>query len=286
MDSSNILMGRFHFRGIYFRINRIEVTHQERNDVIRLQMQELTRKVANLDYVASKIESTLEGVKTEVESLKDLDRFSRNSQPDQYAASASSSVSGSSAVVPEKLNSLAVLTTSVASAVNRIEREIHIMSRNTTQLMQSVNYLQRNVPTKQYLNTAILGLKNQPIYAVMQSSPSEVTSLTSSSSGNQSIPTNCKYAVRRFGVTKIQLFSNNMREPFFVNCIDGWTVSVNVVFLDNNSLSSSPSKLIQNSQARRSRVNYLHSFHCGFSQCTFPGKFVFIHPHCGVSFMT
>lgn len=187
-------------------------------------MVEVGRHVANLDYVAAKIEGTTEQLKDGVEALKE----SRVSRTAASTTSSSASITAAPVDIPEKLNALAVLTTSVRSAVHRIEREVHGMALNTTQLMQNVNYLQRNVPTKQYLNTAILGVKSQPVYTVMQS-PSgnggEYVLTNGVAVANGSIPSNCKYAARKFGINKIRLVSNTYREPFFVNCIDGWTVS-------------------------------------------------------------
>lgn len=185
------------------------------------------------------MESTLGQVKTEVDAVKDQqDRYSRDS-PSPSGRSEAYSLASSSISQPElqdKLKSLAILTSSVRSAVSRIEREVHGMALNTTVLMQNMNYLQRNLPTKQFINSAILGLKNQnqaPVYAVMPSVGQETVAASGNyifSSGygqwNQSVPTNCKFASRKFGINKIQLFgSSSIKEPFFVNCIDGWTVS-------------------------------------------------------------
>lgn len=188
------------------------------------------------------MESTLGQVKTEVETLKDQqDRYSRDSPPQVSSRSEAYSLSPPppSITQPElqdKLKSLAILTSSVRSAVSRIEREVHGMAVNTTVLMQNMNYLQRNLPTKQFINSALLGVKNQaPVYTVMPS-PSVGQEIAASGNyiftnngygqWNQSVPTNCKFAPRKFGINKIQLYGGStIKDPFFVNCIDGWTVS-------------------------------------------------------------
>lgn len=204
---------------------------------MEVQLSEATRRMTNLEYVTSKMESAITHVKSEMEALKELDRYSRDSpgrSPEAYTLSNPTSSSASPQETQEKLKSLAILTSSVRSAVSRIEREVHGMALNTTILMQNLSYLQRNAPTKQFINSALLGLKNQPQpYPVMPSVTGAVTGSGDfiwAPSGygqwNQSVPTNCKYATRKYGINRIQLFGGQtVKEPFFVNCFDGWTVS-------------------------------------------------------------
>lgn len=204
------------------RLNRLEVSNQEKIDGLRVQLSEITRRITNLEYVTSH-------VKSEMEALKELDRYSRDSpaRSEPYTNPAISSAG--SGDVQEKLKSLAILTSSVRSAVSRIEREVHGMAVNTTQLMQNFSYLQRNAPTKQFINSALLGLKMQAqIYPTMTGSVTGAGDFVwSPGSWNQSIPTNCKYTARKYGINRIQLFGPvTVKEPFFVNCFDGWTVSI------------------------------------------------------------
>lgn len=214
----------------------MEVANQEKFDGLRVQLSEATRRMTNLEYVASKMESAITHVKSEMEALKELDRYSRDgtSARSSEPYTLSNPSTSSPQEVQDKLKSLAILTSSVRSAVSRIEREVHGMALNTTILMQNLSYLQRNAPTKQFINSALLGLKNQP--QIYPSAPTVTGAVTGSGdfvwtpSGygqwNQSVPTNCKYTPRKFGINRIQLFGGQIvKEPFFVNCFDGWTVS-------------------------------------------------------------
>lgn len=205
----------------------MEVAQQEKFDGLRVQLSEITRRVTNLEYVTS-------NVKSEMEALKELDRYSREPASKSEPYSLPSTPSPSSAELQDKLKSLAILTSSVRSAVSRIEREVHGIFLNTTQLMQSVSYLQRNSPTKQFINTAVLSLKSQApqIYPTMTGAVTGSGEFVWTAGGapyaayNQSVPTNCRYAPRKFGINRIQLFgAGTVKEPFFVNCFDGWTVS-------------------------------------------------------------
>lgn len=214
----------------------MEVAQQEKFDGLRSQLSEVTRRMTNLEYVTSHI-------KSEMEALKELDRYSRDSTPGRSEPYSNPTASPSAALsiqgdVQDKLKSLAILTSSVRSAVSRIEREVHGMALNTTQLMTVMSYLQRNSPTKQFINSALLGLKNQPqIYPSMTGSVTGTGEFVWSPSiagsygpWNQSVPTNCKYTTRKYGINRIQLFAaKTVKEPFFVNCFDGWTVSTNSV---------------------------------------------------------
>lgn len=207
----------------FSRLNRQEVANQEKLDGVRVQLSELVRRMTNLEYVTSH-------VKSEMEALKELDRYSNRDTPvttrsEPYTNPATSSP----ADVQDKLKSLAILTSSMRSAVSRIEREVHGMALNTTQLMQNLSYLQRNAPTKQFINAALLGLKNQAqIYPTMTGAVTgtgEFLWTPGYGPYNQSVPTNCKYTPRKYGINRIQLFGAvTVKEPFFVNCFDGWTV--------------------------------------------------------------
>lgn len=54
----------------YFRITRIEVSHQERSDSLRADMRELSRRVQNLDWLTTKTENTLDQMRNEVEGIR------------------------------------------------------------------------------------------------------------------------------------------------------------------------------------------------------------------------
>lgn len=186
--------------------------------------------MTNLEYVTSKVESTLSHVKTEMETLKDFDRYSRDSpaRPEPYTNPSSSS-SANSPELQDKLKSLAILTSSVRSAVSRIEREVHGTALNLTLLQ---NYLQRNIATKQFVSQSFATWKNQQgaVYPPTVSAPVAVAGTGDLIYGygqwNLSVPTNCKYTVRKFGINKIQVFGGIIKDSFFVNCYDGWTVSL------------------------------------------------------------
>lgn len=188
-----------------------------------------------MEYVSSKVESSLAQVKNEMETIKELDRYSRepsssSSRSESYTLA--NTPPTSSPDIQDKLKSLAILVSSSRSAVSRIEREVHGIALNVTQLM----YLQRNTATKQFINAALLGLKNQspptPYYPVMPQSVAGVSTgsdfiWTPNSYGPWNLTNiNCKYAPRKFGINKIQLFGGAVKDPFFVNCFDGWTVSI------------------------------------------------------------
>lgn len=205
-----------------FRLNRLEVTSQEKFDGLRVQLSEITRRVTNLEYV--------------METIKDTDRFSTRETDSRRSEAYTNPPGSSSSSIPtdvqDKLKSLAILTSSVRSAVSRIEREVHGMAVNTTQLMQSMSFLQRNAPTKQFINSALMSVKNQapPVYpttaALTGSGDFIWAPSTVNGQWNLSVPTNCKFTPRKFGINRIQLFgTGSVKEPFFVNCFDSWTVS-------------------------------------------------------------
>lgn len=61
---------KFNIAFYYFRITRIEVSHQERSDSLRADMRELSRRVQNLDWLTTKTENTLDQMRNEVEGIR------------------------------------------------------------------------------------------------------------------------------------------------------------------------------------------------------------------------
>lgn len=236
----------------------MEVANQEKLDGLRVQLSEMTRRMTNVEYVMSH-------VKSEMEALKELDRYSRDppARSEPYTSPTTSSLSQGD--VQDKLKSLAILTSSVRSAVSRIEREVHGMALNTTQLMQNLSYLQRNAPTKQFINSALLGLKNQAqIYPTMTGAVTGSGEfIWSPGNGaiagqwmNQSVATNCKYTPRKFGINRIQLFGvGSVKDPFFVNCFDGWTVSSFLILVLRVSVCQSELGISHKSSEQFSLIN-------------------------------
>lgn len=135
--------------------------------------------------------------------------------------------------ISEKLDSLAVFLASTRKAVNHLDEEVQLLGGNVTMirtLTRELHQLQRSVPSKQYLNNALLNLKSQPVYAVLNGGRSEHRS-----GELANIPSTCRdVSSPKSGIYAIHV-GVTIRDPFFVNCDmeteggGGWTVVLNRV---------------------------------------------------------
>lgn len=57
---------------IYRRITRIEVTNQERTDVLRNEVKDLASKVQNLEWMSKKLEGSVDQMKSDSEYMRDV----------------------------------------------------------------------------------------------------------------------------------------------------------------------------------------------------------------------
>uniref|UniRef100_A0A1B0DD80 Uncharacterized protein n=1 Tax=Phlebotomus papatasi TaxID=29031 RepID=A0A1B0DD80_PHLPP len=194
-------------------ITRIEVSNQERYDAIRAEVRELSRRYQNVDWILTKTEGSIEELKNEWDAVKG-----------QWYHVTGKNGLVTSGEFSDKLNALATLLTSTRLAVLRIEKELISSGQNITQLQSSlreVSLSQRNIPTKSFLNNALLGIKNQPVYAVMH--PNAARGNGEGSCEISVLPSSCKEAQKRSGIIKVEP-SGHIRSPFYVNCLEGWTV--------------------------------------------------------------
>lgn len=211
-----------------YKITRIEVTNQERTDVLRNEVKDLASKVQNLEWMSKKLEGSVDQMKSDSEYMRDvmessgahrMDTRQQQFQPNNYND------------ISEKLDSLAVFLASTRKALNHLDGEVQLLSGNVTLIRtvtRELHQLQRSVPTKQYLNNALLNLKSQPVYAVLNGGHSEHRS-----GELANIPSTCRdVSSPKSGIYAIHV-GVTIREPFFVNCDmeteggGGWTVVLN-----------------------------------------------------------
>lgn len=128
----------------------------------------------------------------------------------------------------QKIESLLKITSSTKNAIEQIEVDLQYVNNNVSTILNTTKYAipfishliivnlcfsseiqiaQRGVPTKQFLNNAILGLKSQPIHVTV--SPPHPTS-----EDDTKLPTTCDAATKN-GIFKLQL---NSEETFFAPC--------------------------------------------------------------------
>ncbi|XP_055704121.1 angiopoietin-related protein 6 [Phlebotomus papatasi] len=196
-----------------YKITRIEVSNQERYDAIRAEVRELSRRYQNVDWILTKTEGSIEELKNEWDAVKG-----------QWYHVTGKNGLVTSGEFSDRLNALATLLTSTRLAVLRIEKELISSGQNITQLQSSlreVSLSQRNIPTKSFLNNALLGIKNQPVYAMMH--PNAARGNGEGSCEISVLPSSCKEAQKRSGIIKVEP-SGHIRSPFYVNCLEGWTV--------------------------------------------------------------
>ncbi|XP_055686863.1 angiopoietin-related protein 7 [Lutzomyia longipalpis] len=197
-----------------YKITRIEVSNQERYDAIRAEVRELSRRYQNFDWILTKTEGTVEELKGEWDAVKGS----------LYQVSGKGGGPVTSGEFSDKLNALATLLTSTRLAVLRMEKEFITAGQNITELQQNlkdVSVSQRNIPTKSFLNNALLAVKSPPVYAVMH--PNGARGGSEGSCEVSLLPSSCKDAQKRSGIIKIQP-SGHIHNPFYVNCLEGWTV--------------------------------------------------------------
>lgn len=119
--------------------------------------------------------------------------------------------------IDQKLDALATLLTSTRSAVARVEKGVSELQDNFTHLQastKSIHHLQRQVPTKQFLNNILQNARSQLISSHSVDTPA----------------TSCNDIIDpQTGIYQIQI--RNGVKPFYVRCEetseDKWTVIMN-----------------------------------------------------------
>ncbi|XP_059609170.1 microfibril-associated glycoprotein 4 [Phlebotomus argentipes] len=210
MDVDEQILKRL--EALEYKITRVEVSNQDRYDAIRAEVRELSRRYQNVDWILTKAEGSIEELKGEWDAVKGNLYQVRDGGP------------VTSGEFSDKLNSLATLLTSTRQAVARVEKELISSGLNITHLqshLKEVSLAQRNLPTKAFLNSALLGLKSHPVYAVMQ--PGSARSAAEASCELSVLPSSCREAQRKSGIIRVEPSGFN-RNPFYVNCLEGWTV--------------------------------------------------------------
>lgn len=132
--------------------------------------------------------------------------------------------SKSSYDVTQKLDALAVFLTSTRNSIQQVEREVHRIGRNLTTIITTtsdISYNQKDIPTKQFISSAIQELRTQqPNYAIAQSQintkNSDSNSLFNDKSHQSNPPSSCA-EINSFksGIQKLQVGNLN---PFFAYC--------------------------------------------------------------------
>lgn len=144
----------------------------------------------------------------------------------------SSSSSQQTPSIEDKLHALAVLLTSTRSAVNRVEKQFDKLETNVTELQNAnkdMQMLQRNAPTKQYINYALANQRQQPVYAMMQGA-SGIPNVSSESM--KKVPIGCSEVTSNSsGIYRIKTFEESAT-AFFAYCnleteSKKWTVILN-----------------------------------------------------------
>lgn len=104
-----------------------------------------------------------------------------------------------------------------------LEKQVFGTSFNLSQLMnvtKDIHQSQRSIPTKQFLNNAILSLKSQPVYINMQPPFDYIAS----DEQEKMLPISCNgYSKNTTGLVKVRIPSPKFPQVFFARCelIDG-----------------------------------------------------------------
>lgn len=121
--------------------------------------------------------------------------------------------------MPSKLHELANIANVLRSGLVQLERGISSISRNISIMMnvtKDIHLTQRSVPTKQFLNNALLNLRSQPVYINIE--PTSNTFVPSDSNKIQ-LPTSCDGPKKNTTeLLKIRIQSNKSPVAFFVRC--------------------------------------------------------------------
>lgn len=131
----------------------------------------------------------------------------------------SPSQSSKSIDVTQKLDALAVFLTSTRNSIQKVEREIHRVGRNLSSILTTTSDIsdyQRDIPTKQFISSAIQELRAQPNYAIAQSQINTKHSISNSRAVESSYPSSCSEIDSfKSGINKLQV---GQLKPFFAYC--------------------------------------------------------------------
>ena len=191
-----------------YRLSKIEA---DRTELLRADIRDLSRRVQNLNWENVKIENSLDQLKGDIESL----RLAKSTPEDIQNGQLSSEMH-------EKFDNMATLLSATKITVQRIDRELLATKRNVSFILlttKDISHTTKTLPNKQYFNNALLGLKSQPVYAMMHQN--EENSKTSS------IQTNCLSCT--LSTSGIQKMQNTFKNPYYVYCdmeteSGGWIV--------------------------------------------------------------
>lgn len=123
--------------------------------------------------------------------------------------------------VSQKLDALAVFLTSARNSIQKVEREIHSVGRNLSTILSAtsdISFNQKDIPTKQFISSAIQELRTQPNYAIAQSQINTKNSDTNlnKKSNERDYPSSCgEINSYKSGIQKLKIGQLN---PFFAYC--------------------------------------------------------------------
>lgn len=122
--------------------------------------------------------------------------------------------------VSQKLDALATFLTSTRNSIHKVEEEVHRVGRNLstilTATLNDISFNQKDIPTKQFINSAIQELRTQPNYAIAQSQINTDLNSNLKSVKKEYYPSSCgEINSYKSGIQKLQI--GNL-SPFFAYC--------------------------------------------------------------------
>ncbi|XP_067008283.2 fibrinogen-like protein 1 [Anabrus simplex] len=212
-----------------YRLTKLEVQLQEKSDGVRTELREVTRRVQQLDWQASKMDASLEAIKLDMSGLNQGQEHLRGmlTGPDSRLSTLAETE------LQSKMHMMVAALHGVRGATAMMQDGFMQLNSNVSQLSNMTRHvvkLSDKLVTKQHLKTALLDIQQNSILPAAHVGKSSCGPAPT----EERLPLDCRgvqqEGYNQSGVYKIK--PPQASQPFFVYCDmetkgGGWTILQN-----------------------------------------------------------